>query len=432
MRKIMYGCLCLLMICESLFGQVNDSMGLAFKDVKDKGRNLTFLSYKKVTDTLNICKLPDISTDCHALYQVLICANTKNLQSSVEISIPQNYFYVYVGLDVSRGKKFISVDINVDNDFSNDSVYTVALADYSKFNIQENLMDFDTRLRFTYNANGQVKERSVPIIILPFYSDKRKTEYDTEEDYLLDIGILTNTTKESFFTLEKENYKAIASSESSMNLLPWSLSQASAFTFYGADGKFRCGNRMIGDTILLSNRKVLLESVRGDSLFIKGIGDFLLSNGVNEFSPEIYVHSLQNGQPIKLPDLMNNKYVFIDFWGSWCGPCIHSIPLVKKLYEKVKNRTDVLVAGIAWEQNSDLSKLTRTIADLQIPYENFVVYSKEKKSIKSPHTFWAIESFPTYLILDKNGKVVHKMSNSKETEKAIAAFMELIDGVKTP
>ena len=399
----MCGCIFLLMICESLFGQVKDNMGLAFKDVKDKGRNLTFLSYEKVTDTLNICKLPDISTDCHALYQVMICTKANSSQSSTGISIPQNYFYVYVGLDIKRGKKFVSVDVNVDNDFRNDSVYTMALADYSKFNIQENLMDFDTKLRFTYDVNGQVNERSVPIIILPFYSDREKKEYDTEEDYLLDIGIIGNTSKESMFTLAKENYKAIASSGNSMNLLPWRLSQKSTFAFYGgADKKFICGNRQIGDTILLSNKKVLLESARSDSLFIKEIGDLVLSESLNKLSPDIYVHSLQNGQSIKLQEILHNKYVFIDFWGSWCGPCIHSIPLVKKLYEKVKSRTDVLVIGVAWEQNSDLSKLTRTIADLQIPYENFVVYSNEKKLISSPHTFWAVESFTTYLILDKN------------------------------
>jgi thiol-disulfide isomerase/thioredoxin len=51
-------------------------------------------------------------------------------------------------------------------------------------------------------------------------------------------------------------------------------------------------------------------------------------------APELVgVTGWKNGPPVKLADF-KGKCVILDFWGYWCGPCVHEMPDLFKLYDK--------------------------------------------------------------------------------------------------
>lgn len=74
----------------------------------------------------------------------------------------------------------------------------------------------------------------------------------------------------------------------------------------------------------------------------------------NELAPEIE-SELIDGTPFKLSEL-RGKYVVLDFWGSWCGPCLAEAPRLVKLHEKFGEQ--VVFVSIAFEKNDRRWKQT--------------------------------------------------------------------------
>jgi peroxiredoxin len=63
-----------------------------------------------------------------------------------------------------------------------------------------------------------------------------------------------------------------------------------------------------------------------------------------------------DGKKYKLSEL-KGKYVFLDFWASWCPPCQQEMPNIKALYEAMKNRADFVLLGISLDtENKDFKE----------------------------------------------------------------------------
>ena len=118
------------------------------------------------------------------------------------------------------------------------------------------------------------------------------------------------------------------------------------------------------------------SAVQADEVFKRWNGvpskEIIVSQSANgrgslEMAPEV---KTPDGKDISLKDF-EGKYVLVDFWASWCGPCLREMPNVVKLYKECKgknfeifgvsldNKKDawekaIKANGMKWPQGSDL------------------------------------------------------------------------------
>ncbi|MFO0830124.1 MAG: TlpA disulfide reductase family protein [Phycisphaerales bacterium] len=115
---------------------------------------------------------------------------------------------------------------------------------------------------------------------------------------------------------------------------------------------------------------------------------------VDKEPPEITSPEWINSQPMKLADL-KGKVVLLDFWATWCGPCIASIPHNNELAAKYKDK--LVIIGLCHPRGGE--KMAATVKDKGIAYP--VCRLADDAAIKT----YKVNGFPDYFLIDKKGKL---------------------------
>jgi len=122
--------------------------------------------------------------------------------------------------------------------------------------------------------------------------------------------------------------------------------------------------------------------------------------------PTLISSSTLNGEPFDLRSL-RGKYVLIDFWGVWCGPCVAEMPKVQEYQKKYKDQLTIL--GI--DSGDKQEKIEEFLA--KHGYTWMQLMSKKGTQDDFVAKF-NVNAFPTKFIIDPSGKIVYRFQGNAE------------------
>lgn len=122
------------------------------------------------------------------------------------------------------------------------------------------------------------------------------------------------------------------------------------------------------------------------------------------------------GKVTKLSDYVGKgKYVLVDFWASWCGPCRAEIPNLIEVYNKYKGDKFEVLGVATWDEPNDTKK---AIKDMKIPYPQML------NAQKAGSDAYGISGIPQIILFGPDGKIVKRNLRGAAIEKLVSELVK--------
>ena len=321
--------------------------------------------------------------------------------------------FILYGL-TKANKRIIIFDSNFDRDFSKEKEY---LFDFDiTYDKQKEKAIVDT------TSLTEIKFPNTPSIFVKPDIFNCCMNYGNSADSIWHVFVETSYHREGTFKIYSKRFKVALSGYYS----PYYILNRTNFYLVSNKQLFKNQSNnnqpyQLKQSIFIEKQEFSIDSINkfGDTAWViyRGYNQKPMGNRQGLFAQNIQTISLDK-YAFNLHQL-KGKYVLLDFWGTWCNPCIELIPRLKAINEKHKSKGLILVS-IADDDKNSHEKLLAMIKEKQMNWTHIYDDRDVKDNICDEYD---IECYPTSILIDANGKIIFRACG----EENFAKLEKLID-----
>ena len=120
---------------------------------------------------------------------------------------------------------------------------------------------------------------------------------------------------------------------------------------------------------------------------------------------------------VKFSDFVGQgKYILVDFWASWCGPCKREIPNIAAVYDKYKGDNFDVLSVAVWDKPEDTAKAAE---------EHGVIWNQITNAQRIPTDIYGIDGIPHIMLVGPDGTIVKRNLRGDDIEAAVKEALGL-------
>jgi thiol-disulfide isomerase/thioredoxin len=121
---------------------------------------------------------------------------------------------------------------------------------------------------------------------------------------------------------------------------------------------------------------------------------------------------------VKLSDYVGKgKYILLDFWSPWCGPCRMEMPNIKAVYDKYKGEKFDVVSIAVWEKKP-VEVTIETAAKLDMTWNQINNAGRE------PAEIYGVEAIPHIILFGPDGTILKRGLHGAEIEAVVSQYVK--------
>ncbi|WP_336518155.1 TlpA disulfide reductase family protein [Pollutibacter soli] len=132
----------------------------------------------------------------------------------------------------------------------------------------------------------------------------------------------------------------------------------------------------------------------------------------------LFISHDYNGRKIDLSKFIGEKYVILNFWATWCEPCMAEMPVIDSIFRMYSGK-GVEIISISLDRNFE--KCKQVIQKQQMNWTNIINDPRVEKAYGDPN------GIPQVYLVDKTGKIIYSKSESDDgdLQKLLLVIREL-------